>query len=280
MTAPLKTLVMLAAWLIYALLAYQGCLKECCQAESADGLTEEVTPTTPPVEEEVSRYPLDFKWSDITAYTNEGFPEYKQSILAKMTEDNILEITGLYYDGEEAPEGYENMGLARADQIKKLFLGDIPEDRIRTYARKVSGAEAAKTGYFEGGAFDWKEAEAEPTYVDELEDRIVIYFPTNSVNKLENAQVDDYLERLATQLKANPDMKVTLTGHTDSDGPAEANLTLGRGRARTVREILVGKGCDNSQITIASKGETEPVASNDTPEGKQRNRRVEVVVIK
>ena len=282
MTAPLKILLMLLAWFIYAIVVYTGCLKECCPVEGAGDLTEESAPVNPADSvAEFERYALDFKWSDATAYTNDGFPEMKQSILAKMNENNILEITGLYYEGEESPEGFENMGLARADQIKKLFASaDLPEDRIKSFARKVSGAEAAKTGYFEGAVFDWKDVEVEPDYVDELEDRIIIYFPTNSATKLENPQVDEYLDRLAVQLKANPGWSVSITGYTDSDGDPDSNLALGRNRARTVRSILTSKGCSSSQIKIDSMGEADPVASNNTPEGKQKNRRVEVVVNK
>ncbi|HMR42403.1 MAG TPA: OmpA family protein, partial [Saprospiraceae bacterium] len=70
------------------------------------------------------------------------------------------------------------------------------------------------------------------------------------------------------------------TGHTDNVGEADENMKLGARRAGAIKDILVKSGVNANQITTDSKGESQPVASNDTEEGRHDNRRVEVRLIK
>jgi OOP family OmpA-OmpF porin len=69
---------------------------------------------------------------------------------------------------------------------------------------------------------------------------------------------------------------VRVEGHTDSLGSEEYNQNLGRRRAETVRNYLVRGGVAPQRITVRSYGETRPIATNDTDEGRQLNRRVEL----
>lgn len=68
-----------------------------------------------------------------------------------------------------------------------------------------------------------------------------------------------------------------IIGHTDSDGNANANLTLSQKRAESVKNYLVSKGIATSRLRTDGKGQSQPIASNDTVEGKAQNRRVEFV---
>ena len=77
-----------------------------------------------------------------------------------------------------------------------------------------------------------------------------------------------------------PNMTVELDGHTDSTGDADANKTLSINRANVVRDLLVQGGIDPQRITTAGFGQERPVASNDTEEGRARNRRTELLVTK
>jgi OOP family OmpA-OmpF porin len=90
---------------------------------------------------------------------------------------------------------------------------------------------------------------------------------------------DDVLADVAATLTSNPDLQVVVAGHTDSDGSAEFNLGLSSRRAQTVRDHLIKAGVDPVQLTAVGFGESEPLASNDTPAGKAKNRRVELRVI-
>ena len=88
------------------------------------------------------------------------------------------------------------------------------------------------------------------------------------------------LERLVTIMNDNAKMQIALSGHTDNVGNDEANLKLSDARAKAVMNYLVSKGIAPERISAAGFGETKPVASNDSDEGKQFNRRVEFTIIK
>src|SRR5690606_13374545 len=97
------------------------------------------------------------------------------------------------------------------------------------------------------------------------------------------ANIDDAsmaeVEKIAEMMRAYPDAPVTLEGHTDSAGAAESNLRLSTLRAEAVRDELVTRfGMDSARITAVGKGETQPVADNNTVEGRKENRRVEVIL--
>jgi outer membrane protein OmpA-like peptidoglycan-associated protein len=84
--------------------------------------------------------------------------------------------------------------------------------------------------------------------------------------------------QLAGYLSANPNRKVSIEGHTDSTGSDEFNQTLSENRAASVKSSLVGAGISPDRIVTQGFGETYPVASNDSPSGRQLNRRVEIVL--
>ena len=85
------------------------------------------------------------------------------------------------------------------------------------------------------------------------------------------------VDRLATVLKEDAARKVLIEGHTDSVGSDEYNQSLSERRAQSVQAALFERGVEASQISTVGKGETSPVASNDSPVGRQQNRRVELV---
>jgi len=85
------------------------------------------------------------------------------------------------------------------------------------------------------------------------------------------------LKRIAA-LVAAYGYNVRLDGHTDNTGQPEANKTLSEARAEAVKRQLVAFGCAAEQISAFGHGDTQPVASNDTEEGKQLNRRVEITI--
>jgi outer membrane protein OmpA-like peptidoglycan-associated protein len=88
------------------------------------------------------------------------------------------------------------------------------------------------------------------------------------------------LDALATAMKEQPDAKVTLTGHTDNVGTEQYNQGLSVRRANAVSSYLVKKGISKNRIIVQGVGEKQPVASNDTEEGRQKNRRVEFSISK
>jgi outer membrane protein OmpA-like peptidoglycan-associated protein len=86
------------------------------------------------------------------------------------------------------------------------------------------------------------------------------------------------LKNLARILNKYEDTNILLEGHTDSDGSEEYNLQLSRSRANSVANYLQSLNVDPTRFTIMGYGESQPIASNETVEGKQMNRRVEVAI--
>ena len=87
-----------------------------------------------------------------------------------------------------------------------------------------------------------------------------------------------HLQRIADVLKAYPELVVALEGNTDKVGSPKYNMALGERRAQAIKDALVGYGVESSRLKIKSYGETRPLASNDTEEGRLLNRRVEINV--
>lgn len=88
------------------------------------------------------------------------------------------------------------------------------------------------------------------------------------------------LDRVVKLLRENPAIEIEMSAHTDSRGSDQYNFTLSDNRARSVMEYIVSKGIDAFRITSHGYGETKPVATNDTEEGMQLNRRVEFKILK
>lgn len=89
---------------------------------------------------------------------------------------------------------------------------------------------------------------------------------------------EDNIEELTQVLKRYDDTDVLVVGHTDATGSHEHNMELSTRRAMAVAEYATSHGLDADRITIEGQGETAPVAENDTAEGRQQNRRVEIAI--
>ena len=86
------------------------------------------------------------------------------------------------------------------------------------------------------------------------------------------------LERFAEGLRNNPNAEVRIVGHTDSTGSDAINNPLSLARAESARNFLTMRGVSGARIQVEGRGSHQPVASNDTMDGRARNRRVEIYV--
>ena len=198
----------------------------------------------------------------------------------KANPDKNLKITGFYLPSEkDAPSGiFENIGLARADAIRNLLMkAGIAQDRISLSSQMLEGTQMAETLRFDviaapkAGTKELKQ-EAFTFFNMSFSDA---NFDYNSDEFNPGRQFGLYADSLVTYTKANPKAAITLTGHTDNRGEDQYNNDLGKKRAEAVKAYLVGKGV-KATISTATKGETEPVAPNDTEENMRKNRRVNV----
>ncbi|MGI9542308.1 MAG: OmpA family protein [Cyclobacteriaceae bacterium] len=224
--------------------------------------------------EVVDSGPLVFQWSNATPVTNDKFADYKNEILSKLKDNQVLEVVGKYYTNETNSTSYDNLGVARAEGIKAMLANDMDADKIETRGQLVDDGSGNQEGSFEGANFNYL---TRSDVVQEVAGAILIYFPFNSTEKNLDPEIDSYLDDLAARLK-DTDQKIAVTGHTDNVGNDQANYNLGLKRANSVKDILVGKGISADRITDASQGENAPFASNDTDEGRAKNRRIELKV--
>lgn len=86
------------------------------------------------------------------------------------------------------------------------------------------------------------------------------------------------LNRLVDIMKKNPTLEIEIGGHTDNVGEEDYNMDLSNRRAKAVYSYLVGRGVDKDRVSAIGYGEAKPIEKNDTPEGRQKNRRVELTI--
>ncbi len=86
------------------------------------------------------------------------------------------------------------------------------------------------------------------------------------------------LDKLAGYLKSRPELKITIVGHTDIGKDDTYNQTLSKGRADAVKSYLLKQNIHTSRISTEGKGNKQPIASNETTEGRAKNRRVEIII--
>ncbi len=219
--------------------------------------------------------PLVFNWAKGAAVTSSAFPAYRDSLLGLLGKDDKFEIVGLYSKDEENTSSFDNMGLARANATKKLFLDYLSEDRIVLKSKLQDGI-ANKEDAFSAILFrPLRNSKA----IVEVDDKAIIYFPLNSSSKLNSREIETYLDKVAEKVKASGEI-VDLTGHTCDRGDADRNITLGQKRANIIANYLVTKGVSRSQIKTSSKGETDPMVPNTSEENRVKNRRTVLRILK
>jgi OmpA-OmpF porin, OOP family len=93
------------------------------------------------------------------------------------------------------------------------------------------------------------------------------------------SEYEPILDEAVSTLKSKPDVKVVISGHTDSSGTAQYNMGLSERRAKAVMDYFVSRGISASRLQAVGRGLTEPIADNKTAEGRALNRRVELKVL-
>jgi outer membrane protein OmpA-like peptidoglycan-associated protein len=175
-------------------------------------------------------------------------------------------------------EAHSRQEVARAEGDRNKILMD---SRSREAMNAQSQADAAKN---QTAAAQAQLANAQQQLADlqaKQTDRGVVVtlgdvlFDTGQATLKPGA--DLAVNRLATYLSSNPQTKVLIEGHTDARGSEDYNIGLSDRRARAVSTALESRGIPADQIQTLGRGKAYPVASNDTPEGRQQNRRVEIV---
>jgi outer membrane protein OmpA-like peptidoglycan-associated protein len=118
--------------------------------------------------------------------------------------------------------------------------------------------------------------------VQRIGEGIAVTFPEGLLFGFDSDQLGssarDNLRKLAESLKQYPNTRTLIVGHTDSDGSAQYNRDLSDRRALSAASFITGEGIDRLRISTAGRGETEPIATNDSDDGRRQNRRVEIAI--
>ena len=108
---------------------------------------------------------------------------------------------------------------------------------------------------------------------------VLVSFKEERGSKL-TLEMKTYLQKYLIILKSNPNSKISISGHTDNRGTLQQNQQLALDRANTAAAYLMNQGIDKYRIYIYGQGSLYPVAENDTPEGRKKNNRLEIKIVK
>lgn len=143
--------------------------------------------------------------------------------------------------------------------VTGAVIGRKMDKQAKEIENKVPGAKVERVG--EG-------------IVVEFADKVLFGFDRSDLS----ATAEGNLDKLANILKEYPDTNIEIQGHTDSKGSDSYNMSLSEKRAQSVATYLRGRGIASNRITTRGYGETAPVATNDTEDGRSQNRRVDFLI--
>lgn len=196
-----------------------------------------------------------------------------------------LLITGEYGKDEKNDTPFSNLGEARANTLKGLFVSkNVPAKQIQL-ASKMVGANYFKDNHLLGGARyvisdigDGKDARLERIKANLVGKPMRLYFATSARSvDLTTEQRTDFGDMIY-YLDRVDGSKLTIGGHTDAEGETVSNESLSRGRARFVEAYLQKNGLSKNRMTATGYGETNPIGDNNTTAGRAKNRRVEIIL--
>lgn len=152
----------------------------------------------------------------------------------------------------------------------------------------IGGAVGGTVGGLIGRSMDKQAREIEEALpgaeVERVGEGIMMVLGENSVNfessrSTLTPRARQNLDRLVPIFQQYPDTDIRIYGHTDSTGRLEFNQKLSEDRAASVRDYLISKGLNANRFTTRGMGPGDPIATNDTPEGRAKNRRVEFTIL-
>lgn len=197
-----------------------------------------------------------------------------------------LTVTGLYASIEQNNTTFPDLGLARADALKKYLVdAGVPAAQLQTASRMIDlqfsvddSTHGMEFGFDSLALPKSEEALAAAEKYEDVFKPMDLYFKTGSSDYIHTPDNEKFLDEAKKYLATHKDKKLSLTGHTDNVGADDKNLVLSGKRAAGVKSAFVKFGIAADQLSTEAKGETQPKASNDTPEGRKANRRVSIVV--
>lgn len=198
-----------------------------------------------------------------------------------------ITITGYATSDETNSTTFENLGLARANDIKKYFISKgLTGSQFDTKGEVIDKWKTSSDTLLGPAEYKFEALEAAPAVTDEwivLKDKIngdplILHFNTNkSSDKLTDIEKQKVAD-LVKYMEHVKDAVILAVGHSDNVGNRDSNIALGQKRAEFSKNYLSKKGIEGSRITTDSKGPDEPIGENTTAEGKANNRRTVITI--
>ena len=264
-----KFLVFLTILLFLILLWYTKSIYQKCCEDNNKTVDKELLKKEKIISEKEPAEALIFNWNSEKAITNELWDKEKAEIIANMVDEKILQITGPYFKEEG-----EELGILRAKTAFAKLELEIDSAKVEYKSKLVEFYDNAKTEPFAGTEFKWL---VRNNNIQEIDNKTIIYFPTNSSKRINNKNIINYLKDVAKYIKETNKV-VNLSGHSDNRGDAAVNKKLALKRANAIKDELIILGVNEGSIIVVSYGEEKPIADNSTKEGQQKNRRVELEI--
>ncbi|GAA4278815.1 hypothetical protein GCM10022259_35400 [Aquimarina mytili] len=204
--------------------------------------------------------------------------------------DQIALYLGKHQDQELIISGFESFseqeensdfGVSRANFIKDVLINaGVNGDRITTKSKLMDYTYDETTGNYIGGILlDFNQLdESRITEVEKGVANKILYSEFAQKTFTPDATLTNYTLELKNYLEKYPNKIVEVIGHTDDVGEAEANVWYGQERANNVMNYLISQGIETHKIKALSKGESTPIAPNDSEENRAKNRRIEIIV--
>ncbi len=214
-------------------------------------------------------------------HNNEIFLDSVAAILQRIPSRKLI-ITG-FYAPQEMNQSYgffENFGTARADALRRLLMQRGVEESRISLDHDLSNDSLLRTPAEFSVFYD---ATARPDAYEKVQFSFTnmtfsdANFAFGSAEFRPGAAFTAYADSVKTYLSLNPDKKLTIIGHTDNVGSDKFNNDLGLRRAKSARDYFTKLGV-TAPIEVQTQGKHKPVATNTTPEGRQKNRRVNFVI--
>ncbi|WP_339696249.1 OmpA family protein [uncultured Marixanthomonas sp.] len=190
-----------------------------------------------------------------------------------------IQITSIYSPDEnmETP----NIGVQRGNKLKQILITTgIASEKIvvKPVIKDINFNESEE--FNDGFSFSFKPWDKDR--IEEMEtnipESVTVYPKFSETGIIVNNNLRNLLEEIKTAFTNNPKMTIAVIGHTDNVGNANDNYSMGLQYARQVRYYLISKGgFEKSLIKAISKGETEPIDTNNSKRGRIANRRIEIV---
>jgi len=274
-----------------------------CGATVAEEPVEEkaVVPVTP----DPTSYPFAFSDGEFAYNVNDNFnfnmssskhlepisQEVRDAIVPGLknflTENanKVINIIGFYKADENNDSAFPNLGLARANDVKNYLVSqEIPSSQINTSGKLLE--EMVPKGNVYQGPIGYSISEVSASAEDEIKallekikaNPLVLYFDTAEASINPSAEQRQQFADIVRYLDKVEKAKVEVIGYTDSQGRRRTNMKLGQERADFAKAYLMQNGISEDRIKTDSKGPKDPIASNDTEEGRAKNRRTVISI--